>query len=263
MAKIRIIASYKKYITLCGAVTSLAMLLLIPVAIFQQSGQIQYFKETHLSSIRGSDEDCIEINPLKEVLDSNFDPSFTICLHRAREDRVISASIIRTGTFEPFIGALLSETLGNYPNSILLDVGANIGIHSLLGASLGHKVYAIEPLLMNIRKLYLSSKKNQMLDKIKLLKNAVDKQRGSTFLHTNRKNSGGSHLTNEQSGKSERVQTVLLSDIVEDIKKDVSEPITIVIKIDIEGIHTHERPSIVFLNEYPQPKSKCILHKNY
>ena len=39
------------------------------------------------------------------------------------------------------------------PNAVFLDVGANLGIHSLFAARLGFNVWSIEPQIENLKKV--------------------------------------------------------------------------------------------------------------
>jgi len=52
------------------------------------------------------------------------------------------------------------------PNSVLVDVGANIGVYSLYAAKQGHKVYAFEPQALNFAELYTNIYLNKLSDKI-------------------------------------------------------------------------------------------------
>ncbi len=48
---------------------------------------------------------------------------------------------------------LLKRAVSAYPSSVLVDVGANLGIHTLAAASVGASVWAVEPLTQNLVKV--------------------------------------------------------------------------------------------------------------
>jgi FkbM family methyltransferase len=52
------------------------------------------------------------------------------------------------------------------PNSVMVDIGANIGVYSLYAASLGHKVYAFEPQALNYAELCINIFLNSFQDNI-------------------------------------------------------------------------------------------------
>ena len=83
---------------------------------------------------------------------------FTICLYNPKDDVFISRNVLDTGTFEPTVTIILKELFLIWPSddvqkSILLDVGANLGIHGLYIANLGYRVWAIEPQERNLIKV--------------------------------------------------------------------------------------------------------------
>jgi len=61
----------------------------------------------------------------------------------------VSDKIQRTGQWEPLLTRTVVHELKKNPKAVLLDIGANIGWFSLLGASLGASVTSFEPNPMN------------------------------------------------------------------------------------------------------------------
>ena len=87
-------------------------------------------------------------------------PVFKICVYNAKEDVFVSRSIINTGSFEPKVSMMLRELFSIWPNNgeektILLDVGANLGIYGLYVAKLGFRVWAVEPQIQNLMKVFV------------------------------------------------------------------------------------------------------------
>ena len=69
------------------------------------------------------------LDPLVYVLNKTFFSKFFI----------FKSSALQTdGIWEPYITPILQMALNKYPESILIDVGANIGYYSLMAAKMGH-----------------------------------------------------------------------------------------------------------------------------
>ena len=71
------------------------------------------------------------------------------------EDQWVSASILSNGVWEREISKIIRMLLNRYvnKNALLLDIGANLGIHSLYAAKMGFKVWAVEPQQRNLIKV--------------------------------------------------------------------------------------------------------------
>lgn len=82
-------------------------------------------------------------------------PAYTVCTHNPKIDVYISARIQAGHAWEADISRLLATMLNSYGvDSVLLDVGSNIGSHSLYAAALGHHVWSVDALTMNHVKLF-------------------------------------------------------------------------------------------------------------
>ena len=65
----------------------------------------------------------------------------------------------KTGIWENFLVLEVMDALKKDSKTDLIDIGANIGVFSLLAAKAGHKVVAVEPIKDNIiryQKVYSS-----------------------------------------------------------------------------------------------------------
>ena len=70
----------------------------------------------------------------------------------------VSGDIIGNGYYEPKVGKLFKHLLEMSQNdangkTVMIDVGANLGIHGLYAAKLGYSVWAVEPQEMNLIKV--------------------------------------------------------------------------------------------------------------
>src|SRR5712692_1968449 len=78
------------------------------------------------------------------------------------------------------------------PDSIVLDVGANVGIYTLLAAKRGATVFAIEPDPDNVRQLRWHVLMNGFSDRVTMMEVAATESEGPVMLYRNSANSGGS-----------------------------------------------------------------------
>lgn len=122
----------------------------------------------------------------------------------------------------------------------VIDVGANVGYHSLIMTKLvGQKgsVYSFEPEIKNIELLNTNIKLNRFKN-INIIKKAVSNQNGSIKLYLSNSDNLGVHSTvfceDTVSNKFEEIEAVKLDDFVTDnqIKK------VDFVKIDVEGAET-------------------------
>ena len=82
-----------------------------------------------------------------------------MCVHDKKTDSLISGYVRREGAFEKHVSrtikALLDVMILNEgtKKTVFLDVGANIGMHTLYAAKLGYPVWAVDPQKQNIIKV--------------------------------------------------------------------------------------------------------------
>ena len=109
-------------------------------------------------------------------------------MHVDPGDYAVGHTIARTGSYEPEVSAALREVLG--PGGTFVDVGANLGWFSLLGASLVGplgRVIAVEPNPINVALLRDSAKDNGF-DNIDTLVLALAAKPGAIALETDGSN---------------------------------------------------------------------------
>lgn len=86
---------------------------------------------------------------------------------------VISKAIAQTGAFDDDEYLVLADALNYYRTRgeaiTFVDIGANIGLFSMLAASMGHNVVAFEPARTNALKLNASIRVNGFTDRVQLL----------------------------------------------------------------------------------------------
>ena len=125
------------------------------------------------NSFVGSRRWCSVYNTTPKVPDS-FDcirllikPPTTVCLHPDAEDVHVSRHLREDGLWEPHIVRLLQNLLFQNPDLGLIDIGANIGQYSLLAATMGRRVVAVEPHPPNLRRLHKAIKINNVEQQVR------------------------------------------------------------------------------------------------
>ena len=157
-----------------------------------------------------------------------------ICLYPDDVDRYVSTYIRTTGAWEPEITLPILSAMEKYPSAIFLDIGANVGMHSLSVARFGRRVVAVEPKLSTIKRLHKSVNLNRLADRYTLVTNAVSNARQTMTLRSDVINPGASSLLDNKPRffHEETVETILMDDLLEVLPADITE---IVMKIDVEG----------------------------
>ena len=71
-------------------------------------------------------------------------------------DKWISGGILQSGKWEPGISLTIKDIISKHGNEdiLVLDVGANLGVHGLYVANMGFRVWAVEPQERNLIKVH-------------------------------------------------------------------------------------------------------------
>lgn len=95
-----------------------------------------------------------QINDGFDCVSLAVEPSPTICLYPDDEDVYISKEIRHGGIWDrEILTKAFQDILRNDPGLGFIDIGANIGLYSLVSAAMGHNVIAVEPFDANLRRL--------------------------------------------------------------------------------------------------------------
>ncbi|XP_060064646.1 uncharacterized protein LOC132544999 [Ylistrum balloti] len=156
-----------------------------------------------------------------------------IYVYNKATDVFVSGSILTEGMWE---GDLVNQTrdfLMEDRERVLLDLGSNVGVFSLMAAKIGRKVFSVDILAGNIQRLCASSLAGHFQDQVTIIQNALSDERGNVTYKTYRGNVGGTFVK-----KLDGVQTahgikiipaILLDDLLEIFKFQ-----KVVIKMDVE-----------------------------
>ena len=129
----------------------------------------------------------------------------------------------------------LKEKLPNSYDLALIDIGANIGNHSIFFSELFKKIYAFEPNPLTYEILKINSNFNVRKKNISTYKLGLSDKQGKAFFQINRLNMGSSRIIYPKNNNlnSEDIIEIEISyaDKIEELKKENIG----CIKIDIEG----------------------------
>lgn len=164
---------------------------------------------------------------------------FFLDAHKATEDIWVSKTLIDgyiwdEGMWDAFQGAFITNT--QYSRDLVVDIGANIGLFSLLAANMGKRVIAVEPLGKQVDRMMRSVERNHFGHLIRIYQNALSFTYDTVSVQVSSSdNQGSAHVVGSASGQGnygiDFVETVRLDDIVrEDVK---------VLKLDVESFEGH------------------------
>lgn len=155
-------------------------------------------------------------------------------MHVDPGDYAVGHTIARTGGYEPEVSTTLREVLS--PGGTFVDIGANLGWFSLLGASItgpAGRVIAIEPNPLNVALLRDSAKDNGF-ENIDMLTVALAARPGAVALETDGSN-GRVITVDGPPAEPLAVSFVVAAQRLDDLLSEAGVTRVDVIKIDVEG----------------------------
>ncbi|OWF46146.1 hypothetical protein KP79_PYT10293 [Mizuhopecten yessoensis] len=100
-----------------------------------------------------------------------------IYVYKEEIDEVVSGSILKNGMWEDDLVEGLRGYLSGDPDLVLLDIGANVGVFSLMAAKLGRTVFSIDCLTKNVHRLCASVSAGNLLKHVTIILNAMSNTR--------------------------------------------------------------------------------------
>lgn len=200
---------------------------------------ILVFLEENLLSFSAAS--CIDIYNISEAdgqdtascLRTRTDPTFISCIYDIHQDVFISNSLHTSRLWEPNMTKLLHKILNKNSIMTVIDVGANIGYFSLLAASLGHHVVAIEPVQQNLQKFAKAIHLNKFQDKILVLRNVISNEHGSVRMELpSGTNQGAARVLTDQELVSVSNTTTASSIVLDDLANFIRTN-DVIIKLDV------------------------------
>ena len=123
-----------------------------------------------------------------------------------------------------------------YHNKLLyknfIDIGGNIGLHSIIAGKLGYSVRTYEPDQIHFEVLQENIKNNDLNDNVKLIRAAVSNKKGAAAFTRVLDNTTGSHLTHSKKNPYGPLEEIIVDkENIVDIIFDKPD----LLKIDAEG----------------------------
>lgn len=152
-----------------------------------------------------------------------------------KKNDIVSNNILRVNSWEPDISKFLIHST----RLSFVDVGANIGIHSIVAAYHGKHVFAIEPMINNILLLNATLCRTPILAKnITILPYGVGKTDSTCKLYSDPYNVGDNHLVCDRRSENRVIKKKYVyrqSVSVKPINTLVTPDQYDSMKIDVEG----------------------------
>jgi FkbM family methyltransferase len=181
-----------------------------------------------------------------------MDKSINLCLHSGND--WITREFSETGIFEYYLVVRFLRYLIDNPDWLVIDVGAQLGMYTLFGASTGTKVLAVEPFYDNQIRLHKAAVLSDATSHIKLITNALSNKRNEVAkLKKDSNNIGAQGLIGDKDLSLELknvvnadeskyyVRTIWFDDILDYVPLNYQNQKfkKAILKIDIEGFEPY------------------------
>ena len=172
-----------------------------------------------------------------------------ICVKPREVDIHVSGSILDWGVWEENVVGVM-KMMDEYKEAVFLDIGANIGMYTVMVAAMGRKVIAVDPVLSNLALIHNSLSRVNNNDMVSLINNPIryiqalvlllqilDSDKRSVYFPVtpDNANEGGTKLVPEHLINKEHlisgsvVESITLQDLIL-----FSKAHTAIIKMDVE-----------------------------
>lgn len=150
-------------------------------------------------------------------------------------DTLISGMIEHFGTWEPLEQKWISENVN--PGSIVYNLGANIGYHSIVSSNSQSKdgrVIAVEA-SKGLCEIIEKNCEYKNINNIEVFNFAITNKNGSLTMYYSENNCGDNRVLNSNAGgRSEKVKSITINELIKKIGEDPD-----IIIMDIQGWETH------------------------
>jgi len=246
---------------ICGATLGVTTLLLLYSQTTQIGTDCPYWAGCQDNAGLREVRDLPDVRPDKCVNTATMyqGTRTIICIKPVSVDKFVSGAILSSGAWEKNIVNLVLRAMELYKTAVFLDIGANIGIYTVLVAAAKRQVVAVDAMLENLAYITHSLNISGTSDYVRLLGNPVSDKVDTMFPVTdNKDNQGGTRLvpasliskdSNKIAGLA--VNTTTLLDVLKFINSN-----TVIVKMDVEGFEckvlqpyllNHHQSSSIFL----------------
>lgn len=199
---------------------------------------------------------------------SGIPTKYKMMLHHPEDDGIVSASFLRNHGNEGFenhnkqkYATKLRPSSGPVPKDpLIVDIGANIGIHTLWFAAAGFRTHAFEPVVTNYALLHCSAMVNPPMHKNLWINHLglSDSFKENVCMNFDRTNQGHAYIDDSANGCQDNSVTLVTLDWYWErvLKKEQ----IYMMKIDVEGFEP------VVFNGAPKMmarKPPMVIHMEY
>jgi len=142
----------------------------------------------------------------------------TVFIHNPTKDGV-SGRVHKSRQYEPEIMELILQFVGSEKNISFIDIGANIGLHTVVVAKYGKPVLAVEMMHDNVQHLCMSAEHNGLQRQIKVVSNALGKNHAPSKIISGKNGRFGGGYANDSSISS--IKNKYDGDIYNDVAIDI------------------------------------------
>lgn len=189
-------------------------------------------------------KDRIRVQDLSEIVIDKFDcvPLKTavgetkICIFDPKIDNWLSRGFAENGTYQPHLVQSFEMFLEKDRDLNVIDIGANLGEFTIIGAIRNRKVVSVEPLNDTVKRLIRGIQINGLEKQVTLVTNPISNEYADVTLrlyYTNMASSSLVDVKKKQKGvkyANQVSQTILMDDLIHVIPFKYA-----ILKIDIEG----------------------------
>lgn len=190
--------------------------------------------------------------PLENIKRTNFSVPYHGMIYSGNLANAQEWQVYFFGGYELKEVSLLRDLLQSLKTAVVLDIGANLGGHTLAMADLAKSIYAFEPFSPLADQVENKIKQNS-LSNVTLNRYGLGNQRviKEYYLDENSRNSGTGSFLKEHTNANEAAKLELRIGDSCDLKEDVD-----LIKIDVEG---YEAPALIGLSNTLKKSMPFIL----
>lgn len=111
-----------------------------------------------------------EANSIECMVLSNANPPYNVCLHDNEKDGILSGTLRQDLVWEPGVQKMIKWFFIAHRNATFVDLGSNIGIHSLYAATVRNDVHvlAVEPFPENVIRIHKAAQLNKVDSRFKV-----------------------------------------------------------------------------------------------